>query len=101
MDKREQLQTMLETIRRSSNVYFQPGSNITIQYPCIVYSRDTGRTRFADNIPYNHKKKWSITVIDRDPDTTVPDALIMLPMCVHNRSYTAKNLYHHVFSLYF
>lgn len=31
------------------NVYFQPPESVKLLYPCIVYKRSAGDTRFADN----------------------------------------------------
>lgn len=83
------------------NVYFQPPSTVKMIYPCIVYERDSARTRFADNLPYRNTKRYSVTVIDRDPDSLIPDRIAALPMCSFNRFFTVNNLNHDVFSLYF
>ena len=44
----------------TSNVYFQPPTNVRLQYPCIVYHRDFADTKFADDEPYNHTKRYQI-----------------------------------------
>jgi hypothetical protein len=72
-----------------------------MQYPCIVYHRDQADTIFADNSPYRNCKRYQVTVIDRDPDSTVPDAIAALPMTIFDRFFTANNLNHDVFVLYF
>ena len=36
----------------TDNVYFQPPTNIKLEYPCIVYKRDFADTEFADDNPY-------------------------------------------------
>lgn len=96
---RAQLQILLKTL--TPNVYFQPPENVKIEYPCIVYERDFADTKFADNRPYLHTKRYAVTVIDTNPDSTIPDQVAELPMCVFNRFFTAGNLNHDVFSLYF
>jgi hypothetical protein len=101
MAPRLQLQALLESILDSENVYFQPPNNIQMQYPCIVYTRDQATTAFADNDPYRYTKKYQVTVIDRDPDGIIPDKVASLPMCVHQRFFTADNLNHDVFNLFF
>lgn len=83
------------------NVYFQPNENIRMNYPCIVYKRDSGDTEFADNEPYSHKKRYMVTVIDRDPDSDIPDKVASLPMSLFNRFYTADDLNHDVYNVYF
>lgn len=101
MGRRLDLQTLLVGILGSSNVYFQPPPSLQIVYPCIVYKRDTARTIFADGKPYNHVKRYLVTVIDRNPDSLIPDKIEALPMCVFDRFYTADNLNHDVFNLFF
>jgi hypothetical protein len=96
---RLELQEVLEAI--TPNVYFQPPSNLQMAYPCIVFKRDFGDTEFADNQPYRYTKRYQVTVIDRDPDSDIRDKVAALPMCTDNRFYTADNLNHDVFNLYF
>lgn len=99
--KRLELQALLIELLGSGNVYFQPPSNVQMQYPCIVYNRDSTSTDFANNHPYRNKKRYQVTVIDRDPDSDVPDKVEALPLCSFNRSFTADNLNHDVFNLFF
>lgn len=101
MAPRVELQALLEEILGSDKVYFQPPTNITLVYPCIIYKRDTTVTRFADNAPYRNTKRYQVTVIDRDPDSDIPDKVAELPVCLFNRFYTADNLNHDVFNLFF
>jgi hypothetical protein len=85
----------------SENVYFQPPANIEMQYPCIVYQRDYADTKFAGNLPYRYTKRYQVTVIDRDRSSPIPDKVAALPMTRFNRFFTAENLNHDVFNLYF
>jgi hypothetical protein len=101
MGQRLELQTTLEDILGSSNVYFQPPANIEMKYPCIVYLRDGRQSRFADNHNYSKLKRYQVTIIDRDPDSLVPDRVAELPLCVFTRFFTAENLNHDVYDLYF
>ena len=103
MGTRAELQTLLLSLlpEDSTNVYFQPPPNIQMQYPCIVYKRDHVRTSFADNKPYKHKKRYQVTVIDKDPDSDIPDKVAALPMCSYDRFFTADNLNHEVYNLFF
>lgn len=72
-----------------------------MQYPCIVYARDNADTRFADNQPRMRTTRYSVTVIDRDPDSDIPGKVAMLPLCSTDRSFVADNLHHDVFRLFF
>jgi hypothetical protein len=99
MAQRLQLHQLLETF--TPNVYFQPPTNVQLKYPCIVYKRDFADTKFADDVPYNHTKRYQVTVIDRDPDSDIPDQVAAIPMSLFNRFYTAENLNHDVYSVFF
>jgi hypothetical protein len=99
--KRLELQALLEGVLGSRNVYFQPPSNVQMNYPCIVYAHDQAKTEFAGNHPYSRTKRYQVTVIDRNPDTLIPDDVAQLPLSNLNRVFTADNLHHYVFDLYF
>lgn len=101
MRKREDLQTLLEELLGSRNVYFQPPTNVQLVYPCIIYNRDHSLTQFASNRPYRRTKRYQVTYIGRDPDSPVPDRIGELPMCTFTRHFTSDNLNHDVFDLYF
>jgi len=92
---------VLETVLGSDEVHFQPPTNIILTYPCIVYKRDDARTQFADNIPFRVKKRYQVTVIDRDPDSVIPDKVAQLESSVFERHYTANDLNHDVYTLFF
>lgn len=98
---RLELQAILEGVLGSRNVYHQPPATISMVYPCIVYQMDNARTAFAGNKPYKYDKRYQITVIDRDPDSPIPDKIAMLESAVFVQRFTANNLHHSVFALYF
>jgi hypothetical protein len=99
--KRLELQQILETIMGNENVYFQPPTNLQMSYPCIVYNRDYATTEYAENVPYQHTKRYQLTVIDQDPDSPIPAKIAALPMSAFNRFFTADNLNHDVFNLFY
>jgi len=101
MGLRRDLQDLLVEILDSDHVYFQPPNNVTIQYPCIVYNRELIVPTWAENKPYSLDNRYLVTVIDRDPESEVPDKIAALPKCVHDRFFTADNLNHNVFKLFF
>lgn len=109
MSRRIQLQTVLESVNglaldpRTNRpaVYFQPPPSVKLVYPCIVYVLDKIDTKYADDKPYLNKKGYSVTVIDKDPDSEIPDMLSNTPLCRFDRAYTADNLNHWVFSLFY
>lgn len=99
MAPRLQLHELLESF--VDNVYFQPPTNITLEYPCIIYKRDYAETEFADNNPYSHTIRYMVTVIDRDPDSDIPSKVASMPMTLFNRFYTVDNLNHDVYRVFF
>lgn len=101
MAPRLDLQSLLVSLLETGNVYFQPPPTLQMKYPCIVYKRDALDTKFANNFPYKHEKRYQVIVIDRDPDSDIPDKVRALQKCSYDRFYAANNLNHDVFSLFF
>lgn len=101
MGLRIDLQTLLKELLGTNNVYFQPPPSVIMVYPCIVYKRDAANTIFADDKPYKHVKRYQIIYIDTDPDSVIPAKIAALPMCIFDRFYTADNLNHDVYKLFF
>lgn len=101
MGTRLQLQSILEALIGSRNVYFQPPESLVIKYPCIVYSIKSGDTKFANDVPYTHRLQYNAIVIDRNPDSEICSKMAYLPMCVFDRSYTKDNLNHYVYNIYY
>lgn len=99
MGSRLDLQSLLEVI--TEKVHFQPPTNIQMQYPCILYERDNTWSEYADNRPYANAKRYQVTVIDRDPDTTLPDEVESLQYCSFVRAFETEGLHHYVFNLFF
>lgn len=102
---RNELQEILNELMTGAgmepHVYFQPPPNRGMIYPAIVYNRDSTDTVFAGNLPYKREKRYQVTVIDRDPDSKLPDVVATLPRCIHDRWFAADGLNHDVFTLYF
>ena len=99
MAPRLQLHQLLETF--ADHVYFQPPTNIQLQYPCIIYKRDFAETKFADDKPYSHTLRYMITIIDPNPDSEIPSKVAAMRMSLFNRFFVADNLNHDVYSVYF
>ena len=81
--------------------YFQPPETIKMKYPAIVYALDDIENAFADDGVYLSHKKYSVTVIDKNPDSLLIDTMAKLPTCRFNRHYKSENLNHYVFLLHF
>lgn len=101
MGPRLEFHAQLVEILGSSNVYFQPPENLTMKYPAIVYSLDGESADFADNDPYSRTKRWAVTVIDRNPDSEIPDRVSKMRMSLFDRAYTSSNLNHTRYNVYF
>jgi hypothetical protein len=101
MGRRTDLHTILVNLLGSNHVYFQPPETIIMEYPCIVYEWSSNQTKFADDNPYFNKRKYSVTVIDRNPDSEIPDKVAGLPSCTFDRGYQKDNLNHYSFIIYY
>lgn len=101
MASRLELQTKLEELLGSRNVYYQPPESISMNYPAIVYSRDEIDKKSANNSTYLLTNRYEIIVIDRLPDNPVIKKLMRLPMCNYERGYKSDNLNHDVLTLYY
>lgn len=101
MDRRSELGNLLRETLGSSNVYFQPPETVKLKYPCIIYSLSGERVLHADNAPHLHRDRYTINVIDKDPDSDIPNRIRALPYTAFDRFYTADNLNHFVYTIYF
>lgn len=99
MGKRIELQALLK--KMVPNVYYQPPASVKMNYPAIVYSRKNIENTFANDSVYKQDHAYELIVIDRDPDSVIVDKISRLPTCSFDRHYTADNLNHDVFTLYY
>lgn len=97
---RSQFNQVLRDILGSEHVYFQPPSNIEMQYPAIVYERSQADTQFAGNLPYKVTKRYTVTLISKKPETDLWDQIAALPSCTHSAFFVADNLNHDVFDIF-
>lgn len=101
MPDRLDLQSLLEELLGSRNVYYQPPESIKMQYDAIRYSKSTITSRYANNNKYSMKDRYELTVISKRPDNPVIKKLLALPYCSYDRPYVADNLYHDVLTIYY
>lgn len=100
--KRYELQEEFEKLDRVTTVKFQPSASIKLTYPCILYSLRRLYTRMADDMPYIGKDEYTVTVVDRDPDSQIAKEIIKkFRYASFDRRYVADNLYHDVITLYY
>ena len=100
-NRRLELSALLRNTLSSDNVYFQPPETVKMKYPAIVYSLDNIQNVHADDGVYLSHRRYSVTLIEKNPDSPTVERLSALPMCQFNRHYTSDNLNHFVFTLYF
>lgn len=84
-----------------NNIYFQPPNNITLKYPCVIYSRIRHAVTYADNGRYSNKARYSVMIIDRDPDSILSTKALNLEYCTLDRHFVSDNLNHDVYNLYY
>lgn len=101
MASRLELQSKLEELLGSKNVYYNPPESVKMEYPAIRYSKKKMDIRYANNAIYSKMNCYEIIVISRRPDDPVIDKLMGLPYCSFDRPYIANNLNHDVFTLYY
>lgn len=99
MGDRIEFQALLQTI--TNNVYYQSPGNTSMNYPCILYSRKSIRNTNASNSVYKQDRSYTVTVIDRNPDSVIVDKIALLPNCAYDRNYVSNGLYHDVFTIYY
>lgn len=99
MRSRLTLQSMLEKILGSKNVYFQPPTNAMMKYPAIRYRLSDIDNAYANDGVYASQKSYEIIVIDKNPDSDIPDRVNQIPSAKFVRPYVADNLNHWVFQI--
>lgn len=82
-------------------VHFQPPPNTKLVYPCILYTYSRKDNLFANNDRYIKNVGYQLTVIDKDPDSTISEKIAELPFCSWDRNYAADGLNHFVYTIYY
>ncbi len=72
-----------------------------MKYPAIVYSINDIRNTHASNVVHKQNVAYTITYIDKDPDSENVEKIAKLPYCDFDRFYTSDNLNHYIFTLYY
>ena len=100
---RLELHEKLCTLLGSRQVYYQPPETIKMKYPAIVYDLYRINQRFADDSNYRLMPAYSVTIIDRSTrlDWITEMFQVFSKYCSLERTYTADNLVHYSFILYY
>lgn len=99
--RRLELQKILSSIEGVKKCYYRPPASLHLKYPCIIYSRDNILQEFADNTTYRGSDRYTVTVIDEDPDSEIPRRVLELPYCSSDREFRTDGLNHFVFTLFY
>ena len=93
---------LLAILGDNPHAYFQPPETIKLQYPCIVYKLSNNNAHHADDKVYMSRKVYDLTYITKDPDDDFIDTMIENFNYVRfDRSFTADNLNHYAFKLFY
>lgn len=102
MASRLELHEELCTVLGSRNVYFQAPESVKMKYDAIRYKLNGKDLKRANDRIYLNTNQYDGVIITRDPDTTIPDKLLgHFEMCSFGRPYTADDLNHYPFTLYY
>ena len=101
MRDRLSLHSLRCSILGSDNVYYQPPASVLMNYPAIRYRRSDISNRHANDGVYSSRNQYEITVIDWDPDSTIPDEVNKIPSVRFIRSFASDNLNHWIFEIYY
>lgn len=96
-----ELQALLKGLDGVKNAYIQPPTE-GMEYPCIMIERgNSSDVEHADNEIYVLKKAYTVTIIDRAPDSPIPDLVEGLQYARFDRFFRTDGLNHFVFQLFF
>lgn len=99
---RADLQTYLSNyVGKKGTVYCQTPRSSMMTYPAVVCTLNDDWKLDANNKKYVGYTRYMLTIIDRDIDSELSGLISNLPYCQFDRFYTADNLNHFVYTLYF
>lgn len=97
---RRDFHARLQELSPDCRIYFQPPSNVKMVYPAIVYELERVVKKRADNKSYLQDRRYQVTLITKNPDDPVFDALASLVHSEFERFFTTDTLNHFVFNIY-
>lgn len=100
--RRYELHARLVDLLGSNQVYFRDPGKVSMKYPAIVYNTGDIQLKYADDIVYKNTTRYDVAIIDKDPDSDLPDKMIeSFEYCRFSRYFVADNLNHYLFNLYY
>lgn len=100
MNNRLEVDDILRNLPGNPHVYFQPPTNLIMEYPAIRYERADVTNNNADNLVHHSTVSYQVIVIDKDPDSVIVDALNHYVKADWQRHYVKDNLNHDVYRVY-
>ena len=101
MNRREEFQEKLSSIPGVRKAYYNAPTNIRMEYPCIRYSIASKKVKFACNGRFDIRDRYTVTLIDRNPESPILQALEEIPYYSFDRMYSADGLHHFVCTIYY
>lgn len=80
--------------------HFQPPSNVRMIYPAIVYELSDIPIWHADNKSYHAEDVYTLTLIDKNPDSKYLEKLKVTPNVSFSDFYVGDNLNHWIFTIH-
>lgn len=96
-----ELQTLLKGLEGVEEAYIQAPTE-GMKDPCIMIERGSrSDLKHADNRIHLIKKAYTVTVVDRRPDSPIPDLVEGLQFARFDRFFRTNGLNHFVFQMFF
>lgn len=95
-----ELQALLKGLEGVKDAYIQPPTE-GMEYPCIMIERANSDVDHADNRIFHLMKGYTVTVMDRAPDSPIPDLVEGLQYARFDRFFRTNGLNHFVFQMFF
>lgn len=100
MASRTELHDTLKRFNENDNVYYNPPTNLKMNYRAIRYNLSSIHGEHANDKRYLNRKRYDLIVICKESDPEVVDKLLELPYCSFNTHYKSDNLNHYSLTLY-
>lgn len=85
---------------KETRAHFQPPPNVKLVYPAIVYNLQDIPTIRADNRLYKYDRLYTLTLMDKRPNSPLVDKLMELSTIEFDRSFRSGDLNHWVYTIY-
>ena len=83
------------------NVYYQAPTNITMEYPCIKYSRNSINNKYGSDEVHIQNRSYTVVVMDYNPDSEISNKISKLPKAKFNTFFTSDRINHYVYTIYY